>query len=91
VFDTETLDGATAMRTLDPALLATVLPTAAAGMDDGDDTVALSGRWLTPLYCGATLRLLFVLPTDPDPVAFRNWRDTLRAWHFGSSMEVARA
>jgi hypothetical protein len=35
--------------------------------------------------------LLFVLPTDPDPVAFRNWRDTLRAWHFGSPMEVARA
>ena len=82
VFDTETLDGATAMRTLDPGLLATALPTAVAALADGEDTVSVSGRWLTPLYQGATLRLIFVLPADPGPVPFRNWLDTVRAWHF---------
>ena len=89
VFDTETLAGATEMRTLDPAVLATALPTVAVGPDDG--TVASSGRLLTPLYCGATLRLLFVLPVDPDPVAFRNWLDTVRAWHVGPLRDVAHA
>lgn len=80
-FDTETLHGATEMRTLEPALLATALPTAVASLDEGVDTVALSGRWLTPLFRGATLRLLFVLPADPEPARFKRWLDTVRAWH----------
>ena len=80
VFDTETLDGCAPMRNLDPALLATALPTAVAGLEGGADTVALSGRWLTPLYQGATLRLLFVLPADPDPSSLKTWRVTVRAW-----------
>lgn len=80
VFDTETLEGCAAMRNLDPALLATALPTAMAGLEDGVDTVPLSGRWLTPLFQGATLRLLFVLPADPDPSSLKTWRATVRAW-----------
>ena len=80
VFDTETLEGCAAMRNLDPALLATALPTAMASLEDGVDTVPLSGRWLTPLFEGATLRLLFVLPADPDPSSLKIWRATVRAW-----------
>ena len=68
------------MRNLDPTLLATALPTAMAGLEDGVDTVPLSGRWLTPLFQGATLRLLFVLPADPDPSSLKTWRATVRAW-----------
>ena len=84
-FDTETLDGATDMRTIDPTLLATAVRASTASLDDGDDTVALAGRWLTPLYRGATLRLLFVLPADPEPAPFKNWLNTVRAWHFGAA------
>jgi hypothetical protein len=84
-FDTETLDGATGMRTLEPTLLATAVQASVASLDDGDDTVALAGRWLTPLYRGATLRLLFVLPADPEPAPFKNWLNTVRAWHFGAA------
>jgi hypothetical protein len=92
VFDTETLDGAAAMRTLDTALLATALPTAMASLDDGADTVPLSGRWLTPIYRGATLRLLFVLPADPEPSSLTTWRATVRAWQIGpTAKDDARA
>ncbi len=87
VFDTETLEGCAAMRNLDPTLLATALPTAVASLEDGADTVPLSGRWLTPLYQGATLRLLFVLPADPDPSSLKTWRATVRAWQLDAVAE----
>lgn len=87
VFDTETLEGCAAMRNLDPTLLATALPTAVASLEDGADTVLLSGRWLTPLYQGATLRLLFVLPADPDPSSLKTWRATVRAWQLDAVAE----
>ena len=85
IFDTETLHGAAAMRTLDTALLATALPTAVASLDDGADTVPVSGHWITPLYRGATLRLLFVLPADPEPSSLRSWLDIVRSWHVGAT------
>ena len=85
VFDTETLDGAAAMRTLDLTFLATALPKAMAGLEDGTDTAPVSGRWLTPLYLGATLRLLFVLPADADPSSFKAWQGTMRAWNLGAA------
>ncbi len=82
-FDAETLDGATEMRELDPAFLAGVLPAAATSVEDGLDTVVLEGRRMTPVYCGGLLRLLFVLPADPEPARLRDWLDTVRAWHLG--------
>ena len=82
VFDTETLDGATAMRKLDSEVLAGALPMSLASMEDGGDMIMVSNRWLTPVYQRGTLRTLFVLPVDPQPERFRAWRDTVRAWNF---------
>jgi hypothetical protein len=82
-FDAETLDGAAEMRDLDPAFLAGALPAAVSSAEDGLDTVALAGRRMTPLYRGGVLRLLFVLPADPEPERLRDWLDTVRAWHLG--------
>lgn len=91
VFDTETLDGADAMRTLDTALLATALPAAAVSLEDGAGTVPVAGHWLTPIYRGATLRLLFVLPADPEPSSLRTWLDIMRAWNVeATAMDGAR-
>ena len=81
VFDTETLNGAAQMRTLDSEVLAGALPSVLAGLEDGADTVMQSNRWLTPVYRGGSLRLLFVLPPDPEPDRFRSWRDIMRAWN----------
>lgn len=81
VFDTQTLEGAIQMRGLDSEILATVMPTLMAGMDDGIDMVALSGRWLTPVYHRGTLHLLFITPADPEPALLRNWRAALRAFN----------
>jgi hypothetical protein len=81
VFDTETLDGATAMRELDSEVLAGALPMSLASMEDGGDMIMVSNRWLTPMYQRGTLRILFVLPADPEPERFRIWRETVRAWN----------
>jgi hypothetical protein len=54
------------------------MPAALAALEDGDCVVAVSGRLLTPLYRGGTLRKLFVLPTDADPSAMRAWREAVR-------------
>ena len=78
VLDTQTLSGAEEMRTLDSAVLAGAMPAALAALEDGDCVVAVSGRLLTPLYRGGTLRKLFVLPTDADPSAMRAWREAVR-------------
>jgi hypothetical protein len=91
VFDTETLDGAVAMRTLGTALLATALPAAAVSLEDGASTVPVAGHWLTPIYRGATLRLLLVLPADPEPSSLRSWLDIVRAWNIeAAAMDDAR-
>lgn len=78
VLDTQTLSGADEMRTLDSAVLAGAVPAALAALEDGACVVAVSGRLLTPLYRGGTLRKLFVLPTDGDPSAMRAWREAVR-------------
>ena len=92
IFDTDTLDGSTQMRNLDSELLAGVLPTALAAINDGGDVIIVSGRWLTPLYRRGMLHLLFILPPDPDPERLRGWRDTLRAWNLGAeTVEPARS
>jgi hypothetical protein len=83
-FDTETLDGATAMRSLDSEVLAGALPALLASMEDGGDMIMLSNRWLSPVYRRGTLRMLFVLPADPDPEQVRTWREVMRAWTIGT-------
>ena len=94
VFDTETLSGAVQMRELDPEFLTGALPAAAKGMEDGTGTVVLANRRMTPLYRGGVLRLLFVLPVDPEPEGVRDWLDTVRAWQLAptavDSPEFAR-
>lgn len=86
IFDTKTLDGAAQMRNLNPELLAGALPMALASTEDGNDVIALSGRWLTPLYRWGTLRLLFILPPGPEPERFRDWRDTMRNWNLDAGI-----
>jgi hypothetical protein len=72
------------MRALDSELLAGALQAVLASMEDGGDMIMLSNRWLTPTYRRGTLRVLFVLPADPDPARLRAWRDTVRTWNLGT-------
>ncbi|MGV0992969.1 MAG: hypothetical protein ACOYB7_12025 [Mycobacterium sp.] len=81
IFDAKSFDGAIEMRGLQPQVLAGILPAVIASLDEGSETVLAAGRWLTPLYRGGVLRLLFVLPADPEPRQFRSWIATLRSWN----------
>jgi hypothetical protein len=78
VFDTESCSGAEAMRSLDPEVLGAAIPAALSGLENGESTVASSGRWLTALYRRGVLRLIFVLPRDPGPAAVKAWREVVR-------------
>jgi hypothetical protein len=78
VFDTEKLGGAARMRTLDPSVLAATVPAALAALENGADVVAVSDRWLTPVYRGGVLHRIHVLPGYPDPARLRQWRETVR-------------
>ncbi len=80
VFDAETLDGATDMCSLEPAVLAGAVPAALDALRDGNAVVPVSGRWLTPIFREGTLRLILVLPADPDPARLRTWRETVRRY-----------
>ena len=82
-FDLETLDGARDMRELDQAVLARTVPVALTSIEQGAAVVAASGRWLTPVYHLGTLRVIFVLPADTDPVLLARWRETVKAWRHG--------
>lgn len=91
VFDAETLGGAARMRTLDPALLATVLPAAAAGREDGADVVVVQSRLCTAEFHRGAVRRLFVLPADPAPEGLRGWRRAVRAWNTAPAREAVDA
>ena len=91
LFNTENLDGATAMRGLDPDVLAGALPMVLASMDDGVDMIMVSNRWLTPLHWRGTLRILFVLPADAEPDQLRTWRDSVRAWNLDAGTRDAES
>jgi hypothetical protein len=77
VFDTENLGGAARMRALDPSVLTATVPAALAALEDGADVVAVSDRWVTPVYSGGVLHRIHVLPADPDPAQLRQWRETV--------------
>ncbi|QUR65732.1 hypothetical protein [Mycobacterium spongiae] len=81
VFDLETHEGSRDMRSLEPGVLAQALPTAITGLEGGTAVVPVDGRLLTPLYHEGRLRLLFLLPPDPDAAVFKNWLHTVKAWH----------
>ena len=83
VFDLETLDGAEDMRGLDPGVLARAVPTVVESVEQGAGVVAAGGRLLTPVYRLGTLRLILVLPPDPDPASTRRWRQAVKAWRHG--------
>ncbi|MCB1127357.1 MAG: hypothetical protein KDM81_12735, partial [Verrucomicrobiae bacterium] len=82
VFDTETLSGARDMRDLDNGVLAQALPAALASAGEGNDLVRLGEQWMTPVYAGVALRLLFVLPTGADPDSLREWIRAVKLWKF---------
>ena len=81
VFDVATLDGAKELRGLDPALLATALPAAAASLTDGTAVVALHGHWLTPVYRGGLLCQVLVLPATTEAAELKIWTRIAKAWN----------
>ena len=66
------------MRALEPDVLATALQAANRALEEGVDVVALPGRSLTPVRDKGLLRLLLILPPDPDPDRFHRWLQVLR-------------
>lgn len=83
VFDLQTRSGAADMRTVEPEVLATLLQTAIASLEEGVDVVALPGRLLTPLREQSCLRLLLLLPADPEHDRVDRWLTVLRTWKLG--------
>lgn len=80
-FDLETLEGTQDMRRLETGLLARALPAAVNCLEDGVSVVALSGHFLTPVFHRGKLRLLFVLPHDPEAALFESWLQIVKDWH----------
>lgn len=83
ILDLETLEGCEEMRRLDQGVLARTLPAALGSVEQGSVVVEASGRWLTPIYHLGTLRLIFVLPAEPDSVLVTRWRNAVRARRHG--------
>ncbi len=82
VFDTKTLRGSEDMRRLDTGTLAQALPAALANAEEGNDLVRLGERWMTPVYTGPAVRLLFILPEGAGPDSLREWMRTVKLWKF---------
>lgn len=81
VLDLQTLEGTQDMRQLEKGLLVGALPMAVNSLEDGLSVVALSGRLMTPVFQHGELRLLFLLPHDPEPALFESWMQIVRDWH----------
>ncbi len=84
--DLETLEGAREMRSLEDSVLRRALPTAIACVEQGSMTVPLADRWLTPICYHGILRVLFILPADPEQSSLKRWRHVLRGWHVGCAL-----
>lgn len=82
--DTETLDGAKAMRTLDHEVLARALPTATKCLEQGSNSVRLNDHWITPIFRNGTLRMLFVVPAGAAETDVKRWLDTGRTWQIAN-------
>lgn len=81
--DLDTRAGARAMRTLDDDLVPAILPAAMKSLDDDALVVSVAGRWLSPIFHENKVRMIFLLPPDPEPAQFQRWLRTLRAWRLG--------
>lgn len=81
VFDLKTRKGTQDMRNLESNVLVRALPMAVHCLEDGVSVVALSGRLLTPVFHHGKLRLLFLLPHDPEAGLFESWMRIIRDWH----------
>ena len=79
--DLRTRAGRRAAGTLPQSLLVGLLPSAMKSLGQGAVTVAVSDRWMTPVYYDGTLRLIFVLPTEFDTDTLRRWRRTVNTWN----------
>ena len=90
VFDLETLGGAHEMRHLDPDLLVRAVPAVTRSLEEGNNTVVLSDRKLTPIYHYGALRLLLVSPPDPDTGHSKDLATVVRAWQIGSGRKASR-
>ncbi|WP_193044277.1 hypothetical protein [Mycolicibacterium baixiangningiae] len=83
VADLDTRAGARVMRTLDADLVPAILPTAMRSLDDDALVVSVAGRWLSPVFHQNKVRMIFLLPPDPDPAHFQRWLRTLKSWRLG--------
>ena len=90
VFDVQTLEGTRDMRNLEHGLLARAIPTAMKSLEGSAVVVPLSGRWLTPIFDEGELRLLLVMPPDPEPAQVEHWSRIVRARRFAlGTLETA--
>lgn len=90
VADLDTRAGAQAMRTLDEDLVPAILPAAMKSLDDDALVVSVAGRWLSPIFHQNKVRMIFLLPPNPEPTQFQRWLRMLRAWRLGQwDREVA--
>lgn len=83
VADVDSRAGARVMRTLDEDLVPAILPSAMRSLDDDALVVSVAGRWLSPIFHENRVRMIFLLPPDPETASFQRWLRTLRAWRLG--------
>jgi hypothetical protein len=86
VADVDTRTGARIMRTLDEDLVPAILPSAMRSLDDDALVVSVADRWLSPIFHENKVRMIFLLPPDPEPANFQRWLRTLRAWRLGQEV-----
>jgi hypothetical protein len=81
IVDLETRAGRRAARALQQGLLVGLLPAAMKSLDQGAVVVSVSNRWVTPVFYGGKLRLIFVLPSELDTDRLRRWRRIVNTWN----------
>ena len=92
VVDLQKREGRRVARGLEQNLLVGLLPMAMKSLDQGAVVTSVSGRWVSPIFYGGGLRLIFILPSEVDSDRFRRWRRTVNTWHAGSRLsEVSHA
>lgn len=91
VLDLQTRKGKQDMRRLNKSVLATMLPAAMRSLEDGATVVRAAERRFTPIFAGGRLRLLCVLPPEPESAQIARWLRTVRAWNVGNTPSDARS
>jgi hypothetical protein len=84
VVDLQKREGRRTARGLEQNLLVGLLPMAMKSLDQGAVVTSVSGHWVSPIFYGGRLRLIFILPSEVDSDRFRRWRRTVNTWHAGS-------